>query len=120
MGRRLLLVDDHEAFRSAARALLGAEGFDVVADAGTGADAVRLTRDLRPDVVLLDIRLPDMDGISVAGELAALLPRPSVVLVSSRAAAAFGDRLLRAPVHGFVVKSQLSGARLRDLLAEKR
>jgi DNA-binding NarL/FixJ family response regulator len=116
----VLLVDDHEAFRSAARALLEADGFDVVGDAGTGAEAVSLARTLRPDVVLLDVRLPDVDGIAVADDLAALSPRPVVVLVSSRAAAVYGERLRAAPVHGFVAKSQLSGERLREVLAGQR
>lgn len=116
MARRVLLVDDHEAFRSAARALLQAEGFDVVADTGTGAEAVSLARTLRPDVVLLDVRLPDVDGIAVAGDLAALSPRPVVVLVSSRAAAVYGERLRTAPVHGFLAKSRLTGEGLREVL----
>jgi DNA-binding NarL/FixJ family response regulator len=116
MARRVLLVDDHEAFRAAARALLESEGFVVVGDAATGADAVRLSRALEPDVVLLDVRLPDVDGITVATELAALVPRPMVVLVSSRSAAAYGDRIGRAPVRGFLTKSQISGGGLRRVL----
>jgi DNA-binding NarL/FixJ family response regulator len=113
----VLLVDDHEGFRSAARALLEAEGFVVVGDAGTGADAVLLARTLQPDVVLLDVRLPDVDGISVAAELAVLSPRPVVVLVSSRSAAAYGTRIEQAPVRGFLTKDQISGPGLRQVLA---
>ena len=117
MGRRMLLVDDHEAFRSAARALLEAEGFVVVAEATAGAEAIRLARELEPDVVLLDVRLPDTDGIAVAGELATLRPRPAVVLISSRSASVYGDRLREAPVRGFLPKGRLSGDNIRQVLA---
>lgn len=117
MVRRVLLVDDHDAFRSAARALLETDGFEVIGEAATGRDAVRLERELRPDVVLLDVRLPDIDGIAVAVELSTLAPRPLVVLVSSRPATVYGERLRSAPVLGFLAKSQLSGAGLRRLLA---
>lgn len=117
MGRRVLLVDDHDAFRSAARALLESDGFEVVGEAATGREAVRLGRDLHPDVVLLDLRLPDTDGIAVAVELATVVPRPLVVLVSSRSASVYGERLRSAPVQGFLAKNQLSGAGLRRVLA---
>jgi DNA-binding NarL/FixJ family response regulator len=114
----VLLVDDHASFRASARALLEAEGFDVVADTGTGDEALEKTRRFHPDVVLLDVRLPDIDGITLAGKLAAISPRPEVVLISSRAATVYGDRLREAPVRGFITKSELSGAGLRCMLAE--
>lgn len=75
MGSRVLLVDDHAAFRAAAQALLQAEGFDVVADVGTAIEALKAVRRHHPDVVLLDVRLPDEDGITLAGHLAVLHPR---------------------------------------------
>lgn len=117
MRQRVLLVDDHASFRASARALLEAEGFDVVADTGTADEALAETRRLSPDVVLLDVRLPDIDGITLAGKLAAITPRPEVVLLSSRGAAVYGDRLREAPVRGFIAKSDLSGVRLRRMLA---
>ena len=72
----VLIVDDHEGFRQSARALLEAEGFAVVGDAADGAAAVAEVARLRPDVVLLDVQLPDLDGFAVAGRLAAA-PRPA-------------------------------------------
>lgn len=117
MGSRVLVVDDHAGFRAAARALLEAAGFEVVGEAACGEEAVRATRHSQPDVVLLDVRLPGRDGIEVADDLARLRPRPAVVLVSSRPAGVYGDRLRRAPVTGFLGKSELGGAALRRLLA---
>jgi DNA-binding NarL/FixJ family response regulator len=117
MGQTVLVVDDHAGFRDAAGALLEAEGFEVVGEAATGADALAATERLRPDVVLLDIRLPDIDGLSVAEELAALADPPEVVLVSSRDAAAYGARLRSSPARGFLGKGELSGDALRRLLA---
>ena len=76
MGQTVLVVDDHADFRSAARSLLEAEGFEVVGEAATGADALVASARLRPDVVLLDIRLPDTDGLSVAELLAGAATRP--------------------------------------------
>lgn len=116
MGQTVLVVDDHAEFRSAARALLQAEGFDVVGESATGADALTDARVLGPDLVLLDIRLPDLDGMTVAAKLAELDPPPAVVLVSSRDAGVYGARLREAPVRGFLVKAELSGDALRRLL----
>jgi DNA-binding NarL/FixJ family response regulator len=84
MAVRVLIVDDHARFRALARLLLVADGFDVVGEAGDGAQALVAARALHPDVVLLDVQLPDEDGFAVAGTLAARRPAPAVVLVSSR------------------------------------
>jgi DNA-binding NarL/FixJ family response regulator len=112
----VLIVDDHDGFRDSARALLEAEGFTVVGDAGDGAAAVAAVALLRPDVVLLDIQLPDADGFTVAERLAAGPDPPRVVLISSREAAAYGRRVGEAPVRGFLAKSELSGAALAALV----
>jgi DNA-binding NarL/FixJ family response regulator len=116
VGHTVLVVDDHAEFRTSARALLVADGFEVVGEAGTGAEAIHAVRLLSPDVVLLDVKLPDVDGIAVAESMALLPDPPLVVLVSSRDRAAYGARLLNAPVRGFLAKSDLSGASLRRLL----
>jgi DNA-binding NarL/FixJ family response regulator len=112
----VLIVDDHEGFRRSATALLLAEGFDVVGSAADGAGALELAGTLRPDVVLLDVQLPNEDGFVVAEELAAAPDPPQVVLISSREAAAYGPRLHAAPARGFIAKRDLSGAALAALV----
>lgn len=113
----VLIVDDHEAFRSSARALLEAEGFDVVGEAADGQEAVEAVAALRPDIVLLDIQLPGLDGLAVAEQLAAAPDPPQVVLISSRDAVAYGPRLRGTPARGFIPKSGLSGEALAALVS---
>ena len=112
----VLIVDDHGGFRESARALLEAEGFAVVGCAADGASALAAVRRLRPEVVLLDVQLPDLDGFAVARQLAAAPDPPRVVLISSRDAAAYGRRLDAAPACGFLAKRELSGASLAALV----
>jgi CheY-like chemotaxis protein len=112
----VLIVDDHASFRRMARKLLEAEGFDVVGEASNGAEALVAVAHLRPDLVLLDVQMPDMDGFEVAERLCANGSRPVVVLTSSRDAAEFGGLIERSPVRGFVPKAELSGRRLEALL----
>jgi DNA-binding NarL/FixJ family response regulator len=112
----VLIVDDHEGFRTSARALLKADGFDVVGESADGGGALRAVSELRPQVVLLDIQLPDMDGFAVATRLAETSDPPAVVLISSRDAAAYGPRLRATPSRGFIPKSELSGKTLADLI----
>src|SRR5215471_12719248 len=102
MSTRLLLVDDHEWFRRLAIATLRGGDFDVVGEAATAADAVRVAQHLQPEVVLLDIALPDGDGFGVADRLAELEAPPTVVLISSRTSEDYGDRLVRPSVAGFL------------------
>ena len=112
----LLIVDDHEGFRSFARTLLGAEAFDVAGEAADGEAALAAVRELRPDVVLLDVQMPGIDGFEVAQRLAAEPQAPGVVLTSSRDASDYGSRLARVPVLGFVRKQDLSCAAVAALL----
>lgn len=118
MGRTVLVVDDHADFLRAATALLAADGFEVVGEAATGAEALLANEALRPQVVLVDVRLPDIDGLTVAERLSALPEPPEVVLVSSREASTYGARLRSSPARGFLVKADLSGAALRRLLSD--
>ncbi len=118
MDPRLLIVDDHAAFRAAVRRLLSFDGFDVVGEAADGATAVSAARDLRPDVVLLDVQLPDVDGFSVTEALTALAAGPAVVLVSSRSGDDYGAQLARSNARGFLPKSELSGDNLRRVLED--
>lgn len=111
-----LIVDDHASFRQQARALLESEGLAVIGEADDGRAAIQAVRDLHPDVVLLDIGLPDLDGFAVAEHLAAEPTPPHVVLTSSREAGSFGPRLGLSPSIGFVQKDDLSAAALAALL----
>jgi DNA-binding NarL/FixJ family response regulator len=117
-GTRLLLVDDHVAYRTRARALLEAAGFVVVGEAGTGAEALEAVRTLHPEVVLLDVVLPDIDGFTVCDRLSRQGSGAAVVLTSSRRASAYRDRLCDSPASGFIAKVDLTGAMLAELLGE--
>lgn len=113
----MVIVDDHAGFRSRVRALLEAEGFDVVGEAEDGVSALAAIGQLRPAVVLLDIQLPDIDGFEVAERLARAGDPPAVVLVSTRGVSAYRRRLARSPARGFIAKSELSGNALAALVS---
>jgi DNA-binding NarL/FixJ family response regulator len=108
MPRTVLIVDDHASFRSAARAMLEAAGFEVVGDAVDGESAVAAAKSLRPAIVLLDVQLPDIDGFAVADRLAEIDEPPSVVFTSSRSIASLRWRL-ESSAWRFIPKSELSG-----------
>jgi DNA-binding NarL/FixJ family response regulator len=114
---RVLIVDDHAAFRASARRLLELDGFEVVGEAADGAAALEQARALAPELVLLDVALPDASGFDVAERLAGTA---RVVLTSSRDPADLGRRLRRTSALGFVPKDSLSGARLHELLEASR
>jgi DNA-binding NarL/FixJ family response regulator len=116
MGGTVLIVDDHAAFRSFARALLEAEGFDVVGEAEDGTSALAAVARLRPAVVVLDVQLPDIDGFQVAKRLHEHNDAPAVVLVSTREASAYRRRLAETPARGFIQKGELSGAAVAALI----
>jgi DNA-binding NarL/FixJ family response regulator len=120
MGRDMpltvLIVDDHPSFRSGARRLLEGEGYEVVGEAVDGAGALAAASKLRPDQVLLDVQLPDIDGFEVSGRLTAATDGPAVVLVSSRDGADYGSLADRSGARGFISKSQLSGRAIEELL----
>jgi DNA-binding NarL/FixJ family response regulator len=112
----VLIVDDHARFRAGARALLEADGFDVLGEAADGESAVEQARRLRPQVVLLDVQLPGLDGFAVAERLAAEPAAPAVVLISSRGRGAYRGRLEATPARGFITKAEFSGECLTSLL----
>jgi DNA-binding NarL/FixJ family response regulator len=116
MERTVLIVDDHPGFRASARALLEADGYVVAGEAADGAEAVAAAGALQPEIVLLDVALPDLDGFAVAVLLAALGRPPQVILVSSRERSVYGRRIDAAPVRGFLPKRALSGAAIRELV----
>jgi DNA-binding NarL/FixJ family response regulator len=112
----ILIIDDHAGFRMQARAILEAEGFVVVGEADDGASGLAAARAMRPDLVLLDIGLPDIEGFDVARELAVDGPPPLVILTSSREASSYGPRLDDGHALGFIPKDELSGAAIRALV----
>jgi DNA-binding NarL/FixJ family response regulator len=114
MGPSVLVVDDQAAFRAVARALLERDGFDVVGEAVDGTTALLAERDLRPDVVLLDVRLPDRSGLDVARAIGALPNGAQVVLTST---ADYSHAIDECGARGFVPKVLLSGPSLRAALA---
>lgn len=112
----MLVVDDHPSFRSFARRLLEAAGFAVVDEAGDGASALAAVRALRPDVVLLDVLLPDTTGFELTEALSVDPVGPVVVLTSSRSAADFDVSLARSSARGFIAKRDLTAASFAALV----
>jgi DNA-binding NarL/FixJ family response regulator len=116
VSQTVLVVDDHDAFRARARMLLEAEGYEVVGEAGDGQTALDEARRLRPDIVLLDVQLPDLDGFDVAAQITADGDAPAVVLISSRDWSDSAELIVRSGARGFLPKDQLSGASVAELL----
>jgi len=112
----ILIVDDDARFRAQARDVLEADGFVVIGEAADGASGLEAAQILRPDYVLLDVGLPDIEGFEVARTLAVAGPPPWVVLTSSRDARAYGRRLTNGPALGFIPKERISGAAIRGLV----
>jgi two-component system response regulator EvgA len=115
-ARRILVVDDHPSFRSCARELLTEEGFEIVGEAEDGAAALALVAELGPDLVLLDVQLPDLNGFEVASRLLARHPELRIVLVSSRDRSAYGSAIEASGALGFISKADLSGVALERFL----
>jgi DNA-binding NarL/FixJ family response regulator len=114
VARTVLVVDDHAGFRARVREMLEISGYDVVGEAADGASAVTAARRLRPDVVLLDVRLPDMSGFDVAEQIAG--ESGAVVITSSHDASVFRSRMRSSAARGFIAKQDLSGSALADLI----
>jgi DNA-binding NarL/FixJ family response regulator len=116
MSTSVLIVDDHPSFRLSARRMLEADGYSVVGEAEDGEAAISAVRDLSPDLVLLDVQLPDIDGFEVAERLRAAGESSAIVLTSTRESSDFGDEIEQSSAHGFVTKGELSGAALTALI----
>lgn len=111
-----VIVDDHAGFRTMARRMLEDEGYRVVGEAADGASALHAVATLRPDLVLVDVQLPDFDGFAVARHLADAGRGETVVLISTRTAEDYGSRLAASAAHGFITKADLSGSALARML----
>jgi DNA-binding NarL/FixJ family response regulator len=116
MSRTILIVDDHPSFRGMARAILESEGFEVVGEAADGASAIEAARALKPNIILLDVQLPDIDGFQVASRLTQNGGSPAIVMTSSRDACDFGSLVKQSGARGFIPKAELSAKALSDLL----
>jgi two-component system nitrate/nitrite response regulator NarL len=112
----VLIVDDHAGFRRLARRVLERGGFRVVGEASVGDEAVPAVAALRPEVVLLDVVLPDTDGFTVAERLVRGPSPPRVILISSRERTDFGTRLDAASAPDFLTKSEFSSEAVAALL----
>ena len=112
----VLIVDDHPTFRSTARLLLESEGFEVVGEAEDGQGALAAAGQLHPDLVLLDVNLPDIDGFDVAARISNDPSAPAVVLVSSRDGCDYGPLVARSGARGFIPKGELSAAAIAELV----
>jgi DNA-binding NarL/FixJ family response regulator len=116
MKSTVLIVDDHPSFRASARRMLEAGGYEVIGEASDGASGLALAQDLNPDLVLLDVQLPDLDGFDVAARLTGHEGAPAVVLTSSRDGADYGPLVTRSGARGFVPKAELSGEAIAALI----
>jgi len=117
MRRRILVIDDNTAFRAAVGQLLATDSFIVVAGAPTGASGVELAREHKPDLVIVDVQLPDTDGFDVADQLAGLDPALQVILTSSLDSSDLGALVPESSARGFIPKAELSAPAIEALLA---
>ena len=118
MRPRIVIVDDDPSFLATARVLLESEGFEVVGEAVNGFDGVALVAELDPDIVLVDVTLPDIDGFEVVERLADAEGAPPAVLTSIRSAGDFGSLIERSRARAFITKADLTGEALARLLEE--
>jgi DNA-binding NarL/FixJ family response regulator len=117
VARTIVIVDDHADFRARATELLEAAGYEVVGSCPDGRSALTAIAELRPDVVLLDVQLPDIDGFSVIEQVDGRVDGPIVVLISTREAADYGARVARSGAAGFISKEELSARSLAQVVS---
>ncbi|HVL06577.1 MAG TPA: response regulator transcription factor [Acidimicrobiales bacterium] len=119
MARTVVIVDDHAGFRAEAARLLESAGYEVVGSCADGHSAVVAIAELRPDVVLLDVQLPDTDGFRLMAQITVGAGGPTVVLTSSREAADYGARVGMSGAAGFITKAELSARSLAQVVAPR-
>jgi DNA-binding NarL/FixJ family response regulator len=119
MAPTVVIVDDHAGFRARAIELLEAAGYEVVGSCSDGRSALDAISEVRPDVVLLDIQLPDIDGFRLTAQIDALADGPTVVLISTREAVDYGGRVARSGAAGFITKAELSVQTFAQLVGRR-
>jgi DNA-binding NarL/FixJ family response regulator len=119
MAPTAVIVDDHDDFRTQATELLEAAGYEVLEACPDGHSALLAIRTLRPDVVLLDVQLPDIDGFRLMAQFATFAERPTVVLISTREAADYGSRVARSGAAAFITKAELSVRSLAEAVGRR-
>ncbi len=116
MPASVLIVDDHPSFRASARRMLEANGYSVIGEAADGEAAIAAAGELDPDLILLDVQLPDLDGFEVAERIAASAEgAPAIVLTSSHELSDFRQAVAESPARGFIAKCDLSGETFAEL-----
>ncbi|MFJ5282965.1 response regulator [Pseudomonas rustica] len=102
---KVIVVDDHPFVRASVKALLSQDGFDIVGETGNGQEAIRLVRDLQPDLIVLDIGIPDLDGFEVINRLSGLSRAVKVLVLSTQSPEQFSIRCKHAGAAGYVCKN---------------
>jgi two-component system response regulator NreC len=121
VSTRILIADDHSVVRAGLRALIhGAADAQVVAEAASGEEALRLAAELRPEVVLLDISLPGMDGITALGHLRGVAPATRVLIMTMHEDAALVRAALAAGASGYIIKRALEAELITAIEAVRR
>lgn len=103
---RIIVVDDHPAIRMAVSILLKQDGHEIIAETNNGVDAVTLTRQHLPDIVVLDIGLPKLDGLTVITKLKLLTPKTKILVLTAQPPDLFAVRCMKAGANGFVTKDE--------------
>jgi DNA-binding NarL/FixJ family response regulator len=106
---RVLVADDHQIVRQGLKTILDREGFDIVGEASDGGEAVSRTKELRPDLVVLDIGMPVMTGIEAAAEIRKSVPSAKLILLTVHTENQYILEAMRSGVRGYVLKSRASG-----------
>lgn len=109
MPTRVLLADDHALVRQGLKSLLERAGFQVVAEAADGREAIRLLEQCHPDAVVMDISMPLLNGVDAAREIRKSSPKTKVILLTQHSEDVYVSEAIESGVHGYVLKSQASG-----------
>lgn len=118
MAHRVLIVDDHARFRRTARRALERDGWTIVGEASDGEEALQAVGALEPDVVVIDVGLPDMSGLEMARRVREEMPELLVVVISTRDSADYHELAVASGARGFLPKAELSGAALAALVSD--